>query len=346
MYSNHFVMCVLVNGQPTQELANGVVSLPFGTEYALRFRNKNDRRAVVKIFIDGENVSGGGYIVGANDHVDIKRHHDKDRSFKFVSLDSADAVDFGKNGPNTDKVKGTIEARFYLEKKQPPQPVYVPVIHDHHHHHHYPQPYPQPYPIRPQVWCTNMGGGGTTSSLGGVGGSSAGRPRNTRSRSFSKGTSEWNATVAGLGGASDFQTDASFNSGLEATTYGCAVPPASDNEVLKDGCTVEGYSTGQNFHTVYIDTEDTYTSLKLFLQGYSGNDSSNFVAVPEKPRKTNKSQRVDDLEAENEKLRLKLAEIENEKLKDLVDKKLKRIDELNADKPKPKRKPRSRKSVE
>jgi len=60
VYSNKFVMCVLHHGHPLKELANGMVSLPFGAEYALRLRNKNNRRAVVKLFIDGENVSGGG----------------------------------------------------------------------------------------------------------------------------------------------------------------------------------------------------------------------------------------------------------------------------------------------
>ena len=54
VYSNKFVMCVLVNGKPVEELANGEVQIPFNTEYVLRFRNKNDRRAVVKFWIDGE----------------------------------------------------------------------------------------------------------------------------------------------------------------------------------------------------------------------------------------------------------------------------------------------------
>jgi hypothetical protein len=99
MYSNKFVMCVLVNGQPQTEKANWVVTLPFGSEYALRFRNKHSRRAVVQIYIDGENVSGAGYVVPANDYVDIKRHHDKDRAFKFVSLDSPEQWTPGRTAP-------------------------------------------------------------------------------------------------------------------------------------------------------------------------------------------------------------------------------------------------------
>lgn len=134
VYSNKFVMTVLRQGQVQKELANGTVQIPFG-EYALRFRNKNNRRAVVQFSIDGENVSGPGYIVPANGHIDIERHHDTPTNFNFVSLDSEEATDFGKNGPNPDKVKGAIEARFYLEKERVYQ---SPVKEIHHHHYPYP----------------------------------------------------------------------------------------------------------------------------------------------------------------------------------------------------------------
>jgi len=280
---------------PQKELANGTVSLPFGTEYALRLRNKHDRRAVVKIYIDGENISGGGYVVNAHSHVDIKRHHDKDRAFKFVSLDSAEAVDFGKNGPNPDKVKGTIEAHFFLEKKQElPKIVYRDHHHHHHHHdhHHWPKPEPQPWvPYQPYpIWTSNtdpmyrnvnvdyscnsdVGGGGSSCSLG----MSSATPRGM----CSKGA-----------GHESF----SFN----------ASPP------LQDGCTVEGYSTGQTFYSTYVDYEESATVLKVFLQGHEPPERVEEVAMP---RKTNKERVIDDLEVENEELRRKIAELENEKLK-------------------------------
>lgn len=115
-YSNKFVMALLVNGVPQTELANNTIVVPFGTEYSLRFRNKHNIRALVKFFIDRENCSGNGYVIPANSVIDIKRHADKDTAFKFVGLNSVEAIDFGKNGDNPDKVKGLIEAKFYLEK--------------------------------------------------------------------------------------------------------------------------------------------------------------------------------------------------------------------------------------
>jgi hypothetical protein len=115
VYSNRFVATVLINGNVQKELANGIVPIPFNSIYSLRFRNKNDRRAVVKFTIDGEDVSGNGYIIPANSAIDIHRHWAKDAQFKFVDLNSAEAVDFGKNGPEGNK--GIIQARFHLEKE-------------------------------------------------------------------------------------------------------------------------------------------------------------------------------------------------------------------------------------
>lgn len=288
VYSNRFVICVMLKGEPVKERANGEVQIPFNSEYALRLRNKNNRRAVAKIYIDGENVSGGGYVIGANDHVDIRRHHDKDRAFKFVSLDSAEAVDFGKNGPNPDKIKGTIEVQFHLEKERPTYH-YLPIIHDHHHHHHhYPKPTPQPWypnPTYPQVWCSNNSG---TYGSGG-------------------------ADMCSLGG---IQMNAATPRGMSCSAGAFETMKLADsapvNPTLQDGCTVEGYSTGQNFYTTDIEYEDTYTTLKLFLQGFQPREP-----VAEAPRRaTNKDRHLDDLERENEELRRKLAELENQRLKD------------------------------
>ena len=328
VYSNHFVMAVLVDGMPVKELANGVVSLEFGTEYSLRFRNKNNRRAVVKIYIDGENVSGeGGYVIRANDYIDIKRHHDIDRSFKFVSLDSPDAVDHGKNGPNADKVKGTIEARFYLEKEAPPRPVIV----DHHHHHHHdwyrpivPRPLP-PYPYRPYYTCTGDTSQDSYQMSCNAAPAAGGDVAQFKRVSLS-------AAKRGPGGSSCGASMNAAPAAMGAETLGFAessFTPKSDT-VLKDGCTVEGNVTGQSFHSVYIDLEETYTSLKLFLQGHEAEVQT---AAPKKTRKTNKDVRVDDLEAENEELRRKLAELENEQLKAKL---------ANAEKPKAKPKAKAK----
>jgi hypothetical protein len=316
-------MAILVDGQPQQELANGVVKLPFNSDYALRFRNKNNRRAVVKIYIDGENVSGGGYIVPANDFVDIKRHWGKDSSFKFVSLDSADAVEHGKNGPNADKVKGTIEARFHLEKEVP-QTIYRDVHHHHHHDHHYrPKPSPWYDPYRPywgvnrpiSVGDTSQSGDMTCSFDGNEGGFEKASLGDT-----AQGAADSKFELCSMSRRNVLRTKTC--SSPEATySADCIVSKDASFSApeLKDGCTVEGTQTGQNFTSVWLDYEEAFTSLKVFLQGFDGKEEIQHVSEePKKVRKTNKDVRLSDLEEENERLRKELAELENQKLKDAL----------------------------
>lgn len=120
VYSNRFVVCVLINGIPQAESDEGIVRIPFNTAYSLRFRNKHNRRAVVKFTLDGEQAhAGNGYVIPANSYIDIHRHAEVDKSFKFVSTESADAIDQGKNHL-ADSQKGVIEAKFYLEKEYKP----------------------------------------------------------------------------------------------------------------------------------------------------------------------------------------------------------------------------------
>jgi hypothetical protein len=301
VYNNKFVACVLVNGQPQQELANNTVVIPFGSEYTLRFRNKHDRRAVVQIWMDGENVSGGGYVINANDVVDIRRHASKDVAFKFVSLDSPEAVEHGKNGPNLDKSKGTIEARFYLEKK--PTAYFVswhpwvnPSIN--------PWTYTYTNPYSGSGGCIN-----TTSSWGPVGGAP-----------LSVNHIDSDGTVYG------YRTpDKPLKIGL------CSMSSQTPISESADGCTVEGSKTFQSFHNVDVDLEQEYTSIQMFLQGVNpccepAPERKPILLVEEKAAK--KSLR--DLERENENLRRKIAEIESEQLKERL-KKIMESDPLKGD---------------
>lgn len=115
-YSAGFVLNVIVNGIMQHVTVDGRVELPFNSEYKLRLQNKNNRRAVAKVFIDDENVSGGGFVINAYSHVDIETSPDKGYKFKFVSLDSGQAADAGKS-TNHNGEKGVIRVEFSLEKE-------------------------------------------------------------------------------------------------------------------------------------------------------------------------------------------------------------------------------------
>lgn len=259
VYSNNCVLAVLVNGTPCNELANGTVPIPFNSEYVIRVRNKDKKRRVVaKVFVDGENVADGGIIVNPNSYVDLEGPVDLHKRFKFVSLDSPDAVDFGKNGPNHDKSKGLIEARFHFEKE-------VKTTEEHHHHHYHEWPWwlpsrpciPPPTPYVPKYPILRGGcfGNVRTSNVT----KSAHRTYGMTSDSFENN-------------ANDCLGFSYSDNNWANQTMGCvsnaSLSSKSSTEALLDGCTVEGSYTGQSFSTMNLDYEPEATVLKIFLQGF------------------------------------------------------------------------------
>ncbi len=224
-----------------------------------------------------------------------------------MSLESSEAVEFGKNGPNTDKIKGTIEARFYLEKE---------TVKEIHHHHHYPTLKRDPW----RVYPTDNPKTRTKSA-----------PRRSII-SYDHPATTCEETLDGLGIDLKMR-DGSLNRTVSAQNFvspsytgpervlasKCLSAPASVfepkiEELLKDGCTVEGNLTGQSFYTVSFEAEETYTSLKVFLQGFDPVVQS--AVEPTKKKQTIKDNRTNELEAENADLRRQLAELENQKLKE------------------------------
>lgn len=63
-YKNKFAVAIKHNGKILREL-NDVVNLPFGSEYSIYIKNKNSRKAVVKVEIDGVDVIDGNSIIVA-----------------------------------------------------------------------------------------------------------------------------------------------------------------------------------------------------------------------------------------------------------------------------------------
>lgn len=321
-YSNKFVANVIVDGRIQKELGNGTVKIPFGSEYTLRFRNKHNRRAVVQFLIDGEDVSGEGYVIQPHSKIEIRRHSEIDRAFRFVELDSEEAAEFGKDGPNHNKEKGLIECRFFLEKKRP-----TVVYRDRHIHHHYPRPPWWPYPHWDGTytsWCSAQSMRGTTdvdpdldlgsitcSGLGSTGGSSG--SYTTCSTNFSNTSSADSLNFAGEVPSVEPRAGAIRGKGIAGRRSRRSILRSAnlDNVPTDDGCTVEGRSTGQTFHSVYIDLETEYTTVKMFLQGYDPALVEDEPVVDKLPGTKKKSK----VERENDKLRKKIAELENEKLK-------------------------------
>jgi len=122
MYQNNFVLAVLVNGQPLREMPSQydrarMVYLPFNTEYSLRLKNNNYRRAVAKVWIDGTLATQHGVVVPASGTLDLERFLvdgdlNSGRKFKFVRADHQDVQD------PTSSENGLVKVEFELEREQ------------------------------------------------------------------------------------------------------------------------------------------------------------------------------------------------------------------------------------
>lgn len=116
VYCNNFVVAIKVGNVAQRELSNGSVIIPDGSEYSIHLRNKNkERNAVAFVYIDGELVTPNGIVVDKNKYVDLERPLDKAVKFKFVSTDSPEAIEFGKNN-SSDKSMGKIEVRWHYQR--------------------------------------------------------------------------------------------------------------------------------------------------------------------------------------------------------------------------------------
>ena len=73
MYQSKLVASLKANGKILREFKD-TVYIPFGSEYSFLIKNLHTQRAVVNIFIDGEDVVEGGLVVDPSREVDLERY--------------------------------------------------------------------------------------------------------------------------------------------------------------------------------------------------------------------------------------------------------------------------------
>lgn len=88
MYQNKLVASLKANGKILREFKD-TVYCPFGAEYSILLKNLNTVRAVVNVFIDGEDMVPGGLVLNAGQEVDLERsikngNLNEGNRFKFV----------------------------------------------------------------------------------------------------------------------------------------------------------------------------------------------------------------------------------------------------------------------
>ena len=121
MYQSKLVASLKANGKILREFKD-TVYIPFGSEYSFLIKNLNTTRALVNVFIDGDNIIDGGLVINAGQEVDLERYVKngnlkEGNRFKFIERTSA--VEQHRGVKLED---GVVRIEFQFEKPQQVRP--------------------------------------------------------------------------------------------------------------------------------------------------------------------------------------------------------------------------------
>lgn len=88
MYHSKLVASIKANGKVLREFKD-TVYIPFGSEYSILLKNLNTVKALINVYIDGDNVVPGGLVLNAGQEVDLQRairnnNLSEGNKFKFI----------------------------------------------------------------------------------------------------------------------------------------------------------------------------------------------------------------------------------------------------------------------
>lgn len=119
MYGNKLAAAIKVNGKVLREFKD-TVYIPFGAEYTILLKNLHTTRAVVNVYIDGDNAVPGGLVIDPGREVDLERwikngNLSAGNRFKFIERTASI-----ENGPRGIKLEdGLIRIEHQFEQPRP-----------------------------------------------------------------------------------------------------------------------------------------------------------------------------------------------------------------------------------
>jgi len=120
MYESKLAAAIKVSGKVLREFKD-TVHIPFGSEYTVLLKNLNTTRAVVNVFIDGENAVPGGLVVDPGREIDLERW------IKNGNLSEGNRFKFIERTGSVEQHRGIgIEdglVRIEFQFEQPPRPI-------------------------------------------------------------------------------------------------------------------------------------------------------------------------------------------------------------------------------
>ena len=119
MYNQKLVASIKANSKVLREFKD-TVYIPFASEYSILIKNLNTVRAVVNVFIDGENVVPGGLVIDPGRDVDLERwikngNLSEGNCFKFIERTAA--IEEGPRGIGLED--GLIRVEYQFELPRP-----------------------------------------------------------------------------------------------------------------------------------------------------------------------------------------------------------------------------------
>ena len=88
MYNSKLVASIKANGKVLREFKD-TVYIPFGSEYSILLKNLNTVKALINVYIDGDNIVPGGLVLNAGQEIDLQRairngNLSEGNKFKFI----------------------------------------------------------------------------------------------------------------------------------------------------------------------------------------------------------------------------------------------------------------------
>lgn len=118
MYNQKLVASIKANGKVLREFKD-TVYIPFASEYSILLKNLNTTRAVVNVFIDGENVVPGGMVIDPGRTVDLERwikNGNLSEGNKFKFIERTTAIEDGPRGIKLEDGLVRIEYQFEVPR--------------------------------------------------------------------------------------------------------------------------------------------------------------------------------------------------------------------------------------
>jgi hypothetical protein len=119
MYNQKLVASIKSKGKVLREFKD-TVYIPFASEYSILLKNLNTVRAVVNVFIDGENVVPGGLVIDPGRTVDLERwikNGNLSEGNKFKFIERTQAIEDGPRGIKLED--GLIRVEYQFEIPRP-----------------------------------------------------------------------------------------------------------------------------------------------------------------------------------------------------------------------------------